>query len=149
MKLTKKTTWLTALGLMVTLPGALALASTASAQPGSRLCGQAWVSDEGSLYELYEVSKTDEVACREAINGEADPNTSPWPKEPQEKQWQRPPWQDIDAFWFNNGENDEDLGTIYMGLCEDYANVCDKMNRSDTVFEMNRYWVKGEDVRRG
>lgn len=136
MKRSRQLTFLTGL-TTVALVGAIPLlaAGTASAQSGSRLCGQSYDREVEKtpgagekvteyLYELYEVDVFwGDSPCDEATSGPSDPTTAGF------------------------ADNWTYTGSVHKLECEDLEgagghDVCNQMNRSDTRFEMNRYWVR-------
>jgi hypothetical protein len=151
------------LGVAVVIP--LLLPNTASAQSGSRLCGRIYKTTPGSVdpsnpnrginetvIRLYEVQKNDNaMACGTAQN------------KANRRAWSSPFTlrQQVHKFWDIHGKAVEmviceDFKTDYLNSLDvdfqgegwparDQNDICNNMNRSDTVFEMETYWLYHDD----
>ncbi len=149
-------------GVAVAMP--MIVSGTASAQSGSRLCGRFWTSTDAATGKqemaanLYEVRKNDDPVCDRAKSelpigkGESrSPNDGPFKDRLKNKDVQS--WHAggiafvVCEDWktrtleFGGLEN---LDLNFIGdnwPANDQFDICNNMNRSDTLFDMNSYWL--------
>lgn len=130
------------------------VSGTASAQSGSRLCGRLYQTTQGSnipketVIRLYEVQKNDRASACDEASKKAGRSVFDSPFNLAQKN---------SRFWNDDGiaidmEKCEDFKTGHLGGRElnfigdnwpakDQNDICNNMNRSDTVFEMETYWL--------
>jgi hypothetical protein len=148
-----------ALALTAAVP--MVVSGTASAQTNSRLCGRAFKSPRtGEITaRVIEVRKDDSIACNEAklLNraggDQLTPKQSPFLRQfvdlESADDWPSASFQQVVCEEFKN-RSPEIGGTgnkniTFVGdnfpLPNDQWDICTNMNRSDTIFEMEEYWL--------
>ena len=149
-------------GVAVAVP--MVVSGTASAQTNSRLCGRFWTSTDATgkremAANLYEVRKNDDPVCDRAKSelpigkGEPrSPNDGPFKGRLKNKDVQT--WQ-AGGFAFVVCEDWKPRNLEFGGLenlelnfignnfpsPHDQFDICNNMNRSDTTFDMQSYWL--------
>ncbi len=138
----------------------MVVSGTASAQTNSRLCGRTFKSPRTNevTVRLIEVRKSDSLVCNEAklllraggnqitakqspfLRTFKDTAFDDWPsagfKQVVCEDWKTRPTD-------TGGLGDKDINFIgdNFPLPHDQYDICNNMNRSDTIFEMNEYWL--------
>lgn len=154
----------------VTAAVPMIVSGTASAQAGSRLCGRFWTSTDPDTgvremaANLYEVRDADKTVCGRAKSelplGKSEPrspNYGPFKERLKEKDVKT--WTEA-GFAFEICEDWksrklelgglENLELNFLGKnfpeAHNQVDICDNMNRSDTILEMNSYWLYHDGV---
>lgn len=136
------------------------VSGTASAQTNSRLCGRVFKSPRTAevTVRIFEVRKSDSIVCKEAallhraggdqltarqspfLRTFKDTSFDDWPsaafKMHECEGWRNRPMND-------GGLGDKDINFIGDNFPQphDHFDICTNMNRSDTIFDMNEYWL--------
>lgn len=142
---TKRATAL--VGVLAMAGTAVAVTAGAHAQSGSRLCGVFYRASTTHeiVVKLYEYPPADQTICRGPTqSGENPAWDQPFVQEKQDSAWTH--------YSFKN-EVCEDFPNAFMNgmdfrrrgggwpSWEDHNDICHNMNRSDTVFELERYYA--------
>lgn len=143
-------------GMTAAVP--MIVSGTASAQSGSRLCGRVYETTPGSdipketVILLYEVQKNDRGTACDRAKKKHHQGAFDSPFDLAQKN---------SRFWNDDGagidmEICEDFKTYRLGGRElnflgdnwpanDQNDICNNMNRSDTIFDMEAYWLHDRD----
>lgn len=153
----KRKTLLAAVVALCAVAVPVAVTGTAHAQSGSRLCGVIWQSKTfraeviTRIYETPKKSEGGESTCDRATANNGGPGGSPFGDLVRDKDFNNwvsltfqyekcEPWRDrpLDKNGFG-GMDPEFVGDGWPA--KDNFNICNNMNRSDTVFDMQAYWL--------